>query len=410
MDRRAEAGSDPLPSSEESLWAAVSVGVLVTDGGRTVRQANPAAASLLTEPDAPLEGRLIESLVDPVDAPGVVHCLTEVIATGVRRSLRVPSAGTGRDLLLHVTRDGADDDGSPGVVVTVEDVTDVVSTDPLTEAMRSVLDHWPGIVGIVDDRANVVYLNDRARELLGHRQGEDQPDLRTTTLFGEEVFARYYGEIRPVLLEGATWSGMLPLAVGPTGETEMWVQLSAGVGPGRTIEWLAAMTGVEDQATALTDLAYRANHDPLTGLANRSLFLDRLRLALLRRDRARHPVTVAFVDLDGFKDVNDSEGHVAGDEVLRSVAERISRSVRPADTAARWGGDEFVVLCEDVGDGGHVECRLADAISRQPYRIGARDYWLTASVGTATSPPGPSVAAELVAAADAAMYRAKPRD
>ena len=276
--------------------------------------------------------------------------------------------------------------------------------------MRSVLDHWPGVVCIMDDRANIVYMNDRAREILRGRPGvdlSDPADLRTTGLFGEEVFARYYGDIRPVLLDGATWSGPLPLAVGPTGETEMWVQLSAGVGPERTIEWLVAMTGVEDHAAAPADVAHRANHDPLTGLVNRTLFLDRLRLALLRRDRARRPVTVAFLDLDGFKAVNDSEGHVAGDEVLREVGERIRLAVRPADTVARWGGDEFVVLCEDLGDQAHIERRLAECVGGRSFAVGTRDFRITASVGTATSPPASSTAEELVAEADAAMYRAK---
>jgi len=277
------------------------------------------------------------------------------------------------------------------------------------EAMQSVLDRWPGFDGIADDRANVVYLNDRAREMLGLR-GSGLPGLRTTDLFGAEVFARYYDEIRPVLLEGDTWSGVVPLAATPNGEVDVWVLLSAGVGAGGdTIEWLLAMTGAEEGVTATADLAFRANHDQMTGLANRSLFLDRLRLALLRRDRARHPVTVAFVDLNEFKSVNDSEGHRVGDDLLRLVSERISDTVRPADTVGRWGGDEFVVLCEDTGDGAPLERRLLDGISCDPFRVGDREFALSASVGTATSPPGPSDAEELVAAADAAMYRSKRR-
>ena len=407
MDRRSTGGGHGPSFEDVSVWAAVPVGVLVADSGRVIRQANAAAAALLAEASASLEGRLLESLVDPVDAPDLLRGVAEVIDTGERRSLRAPSAGTGHDLFLHLTRTDGGRERSTGVVVTVEDITDIVTTAPAVEAMRSVLDHWPGVVCIMDDRANIVYMNDRAREILRGRPGADLADLRTTGLFGEEVFARYYGDIRPVLLDGATWSGLLPVAVGPTGETEMWVQLSAGVGPDRTIEWLVAMTGVEDQAAAPADVAHRANHDPLTGLVNRTLFLDRLRLALLRRDRARRPVTVAFVDLDGFKAVNDSEGHVAGDEVLRQVGERIRLAVRPADTVARWGGDEFVVLCEDLGDQAHIERRLADCVGGRSFEVGSRDFRITASVGTATSPPASSTAEELVAEADAAMYRAK---
>ena len=409
MDRGAEGGHDPASFAAAPWWAAFPVGVLITDERRIVQSANPAAVALLAERDDRLEGRPLESLVDPVDTAEVLRCATEAMATGVRVSLRVPSPSTGDDLFLRIAREGGGDQERTSLVVTVEDVTDILTTDPVMEAMRSVLDHWPGFVGIVDDRANVVYVNNRAREMMGHTAEEDLSHLRTTDILGEETFALYYGDIRPVLLDRGTWSGMLPVAAGPEERSEMWVQLSAGVGPNRTIDWLVVVTGAEDHATAPADVAHRATHDPLTGLANRTLFLDRLRLSLLRRDRARHPVTVAFVDLDGFKAVNDTAGHLVGDAVLRSVAERIAGSVRPADTAARWGGDEFVVLCEDVGDGVHVERRIADAISAEPFRIGDRDFSLTASVGTATSPPGPSGAEELVAAADAAMYRTKTR-
>jgi diguanylate cyclase (GGDEF)-like protein len=155
------------------------------------------------------------------------------------------------------------------------------------------------------------------------------------------------------------------------------------------------------------DLRRRALHDPLTGLGNRDLFGDRLEAALVRRTPA--PLAVLFVDLDGFKDVNDSLGHAAGDEVLGEVADRIRSCLRPGDTAARLGGDEFALLVERVGSPSAavaVAMRILDAL-RAPVSAAGQPVTLTASIGVALAAPGGTSSQELLHRADAAMYRAK---
>jgi diguanylate cyclase (GGDEF)-like protein len=159
-------------------------------------------------------------------------------------------------------------------------------------------------------------------------------------------------------------------------------------------------------------LAYQATHDALTGLPNRALFLDRLDHALARARRSAGKVAVVFLDLDDFKIVNDTCGHAAGDAVLVGLAPRLAGALRPGDTIARFGGDEFVVLCEDLAGGDdaiQIGRRIIDAC-REPFRIGPCEHTLTASVGVALVADAHSAAAsEVVHDADAAMYRSKAR-
>jgi diguanylate cyclase (GGDEF)-like protein/PAS domain S-box-containing protein len=157
-------------------------------------------------------------------------------------------------------------------------------------------------------------------------------------------------------------------------------------------------------------LAHQAFHDPVTHLANRALFNERVRHAVARTLREGMGMAVLFVDLDDFKTVNDSLGHAVGDRVLLEVAQRISGSVRAADTAARFGGDEFAILLEDVHDmSTAVETaeRILDALSR-PLELEENHLVIRASLGISIAEPGnPTDADELIRNADAAMYIAK---
>jgi diguanylate cyclase (GGDEF)-like protein/PAS domain S-box-containing protein len=164
-------------------------------------------------------------------------------------------------------------------------------------------------------------------------------------------------------------------------------------------------------ATALARLRteermrYDALHDALTGLANRILLSDRLEHALARAAREASQTGVLFVDLDNFKEVNDVYGHAAGDAALAELGRRLRSALRPADTVARIGGDEFVAVCEDVDEAAAQSLaeRLQEAIA-EPFELGDRRHALRASVGVALGDDDPE---GLLARADAAVYRAK---
>ena len=157
-------------------------------------------------------------------------------------------------------------------------------------------------------------------------------------------------------------------------------------------------------------LTHQAFHDPVTGLANRALFAERVRHAIARTRRDHQSVAVVFLDLDDFKTINDSLGHAAGDEVLVEVAKRLATSVRATDTAARFGGDEFALLLEDI-EGVQEAADTADRVLETlalPLRVAHKELSLRCSIGISLVSGGsPAGAEELIRDADAAMYRAK---
>ena len=157
------------------------------------------------------------------------------------------------------------------------------------------------------------------------------------------------------------------------------------------------------------EIRHQALHDPLTGLPNRMLFLDRLNHTNARSRRSRASVGVLFIDIDRFKAINDSLSHEAGDELLRALGPRLNEAVRVEDTLARFGGDEFVVLCEETNDERDavaVAERVVTAFAR-PFIIHGVEYPVTASVGVALATAGSRDPEGLIRDADAAMYQAK---
>jgi diguanylate cyclase (GGDEF)-like protein len=156
-------------------------------------------------------------------------------------------------------------------------------------------------------------------------------------------------------------------------------------------------------------LNFLARYDPLTGLINRTLFADRLENAVAGARRDGSVVALMFLDVDGFKEVNDRHGHHVGDALLRQVAERLVGTVRESDTVARLGGDEFTVILEGgrrVEDAGQVATNVLKALA-EPYRVGRVDISVTSSIGIAAFPLDGETAAELLKGADIAMYSAK---
>jgi diguanylate cyclase (GGDEF)-like protein len=173
--------------------------------------------------------------------------------------------------------------------------------------------------------------------------------------------------------------------------------------------FVSVQRDVTARKIATQQLVYQAFHDALTGLPNRNLFFERLEHAMARSKRNRENFAVLFVDLDGFKNVNDSLGHAAGDAFLIEIARRLETCVRPGDSVARLGGDEFTILLEgiaDQADATNITGRILTSIA-ELCLISGQEMQCTASVGIAFQEPKNNDAQELLRHADLALYLAK---
>jgi diguanylate cyclase (GGDEF)-like protein/PAS domain S-box-containing protein len=191
----------------------------------------------------------------------------------------------------------------------------------------------------------------------------------------------------------------------------IWVSLSTTIvrdGEGRPTYMLSQMQDISERKEVEARLTHRASHDELTGLPNRGVLEERMMLAVNRQRRERKPISVLYLDLDGFKSVNDTYGHDAGDYMLVAVAKRLTALVRPTDVVSRLGGDEFAILCETMNEHGATQLakRIVEVVPK-PIEVEGESLTVTPSVGIALSRDPTIRPAELLADADMAMYFAK---
>jgi diguanylate cyclase (GGDEF)-like protein/PAS domain S-box-containing protein len=278
------------------------------------------------------------------------------------------------------------------------------------ERLATIVQATTDLVVVADIHGHPVYVNEAAR-----RAGVADLDARGLVSFGwYEVNSRrrLIDEGLPALQSGSVWIDDEIELVTASGKTLPVSQVLIGhVGANGVLEHIAAVCrDITERIELEHRLEFQANHDSLTGLPNRTLFLDRLSVAMARATRTGLPLAVLFFDLDHFKLVNDSYGHDLGDELLRLVSLRISEAVRPSDTVARFGGDEFVVLCDDLRSE-HTVMALATRLSaaiRRPVEVAGIEVDVSTSIGVAFHRASAHDRPEaLVRDADAAMYRAK---
>lgn len=274
--------------------------------------------------------------------------------------------------------------------------------------MRLVLDNVPTVVCEVDLEGGVRFANQRYYEFYGLRE-EDIAGKRIRDIAGNEAQAHYLSCI-PALREGKSvvYDRLATLRDGRIVHLE--VHLVPGrSGSGEVDRVYAMLSDITAHKQVEKLLTQQAVTDNLTGLPNRRLLMDRMAQSLAQARRTQRGIAVLYLDLDGFKQVNDSLGHAAGDELLRQVAARLSAAVRAGDTVARLGGDEFVVLldpCDTVQDAEVVAGKVINSLP-PGFKLTQGSAEVSASVGIALFPVDAMDAEGLLGHADRGLYAAK---
>ncbi|RZS58134.1 EAL domain-containing protein [Sphaerotilus mobilis] len=253
-----------------------------------------------------------------------------------------------------------------------------------------------------------------ANRALTHGTGHDLVDLigsDPAELLGGETAARAWQVVVDGLRLRGSWQGELRIARRDGGHYPAWlIASSVRDRAGAVSHWVCTTIDISDRKESERRIRFLAEHDVLTELPNRALCRERLRLAIQQAGRNGQKVGVLFIDLDRFKNINDSLGHHMGDGLLRSVALRLTEAVRAGDTVSRLGGDEFVVVLNgvvDIEEMAHVVEQRLIPLVRRPHAVQGAEIHVSCSVGVAVFPDDGNDLDELMRLADVAMYQAK---
>ncbi len=272
-----------------------------------------------------------------------------------------------------------------------------------------VLERMSEAVAISTDDGRVLKVNAAFEQITGFRDSDIIGQSRAK-IQSQRHDAQQYRAVEQIVQSEGRWKG------------EMWMRRADGVDFLASVEinrvegltgeqpvWVTVLSDITDRKLAEEELRFLANFDSLTGLPNRSMLLQRLQRAISRAKRHEQRVALLFIDLDRFKQINDSLGHAAGDELLRGVADRLRAVVREIDTTARLAGDEFVLLIEELSTPKDAMTSAHRVLERfiEPFSIQGSDVLISPSIGVALFPDDAETPDELIKCGDLAMYEAK---
>jgi len=396
----------------ESLLSNSNDGIVVLDSDLRFTYASPSMEQISGFPPEAMIGTDASAVVLEPQRTDLLDALARVIAdAGHVESLRVRvrhADGEPRWFAVRVSNN-FDDPAIAGVIVNVRDVTDTVAAETEAARLTEIFELTEDLVAVHDGDGILQYMNPACARFFGF-----DPDAAPIgTVWQVEELALQSGESPRFAGATRTWSTEVTLTGAAGTRVPFAVQVIGHHDvDGRIFRYSSVAHDISESRDLAASLERQALHDPLTGLPNRTLLEQRMRSGPPDQPGAVPGRSLLFIDLDHFKVINDSLGHAFGDRVLRAVAERVRSVVRPKDLVARFGGDEFVVLCEEtVGPetGRDIARRVRDVLLR-PVVIEDTPVHLGVSIGIAHDPAGcledPGA---LIRDADTAMYQAKAR-
>ncbi len=389
--------------------------VAVIDTVGVIQWVTPNVSTLLGWDPADLEGHNGLDYIHPDDLDHMISQLAEYEA---RTAVPVPVTVQmrHRDGSWHhvemVATDFLDHPDIGGIALSLRVVDERMAVELDRKRLTEIFELSSDMVVTMEVDGTLVYLNAAGRRFIGMAPDDPLGLFPLTTWVGPRHIDRLATEVPKAVLEHNVWTGEIEFIDGEGRLVPVLVQIVGHRDRDDRLRYVSAISRDISERKALeTRLAHEATHDPLTGLPNRTMLLNRLGAALARGRRQEKSVAVLFCDLDNFKVVNDSMGHGRGDQLLTLVARRLQDVLRPEDTVGRFGGDEFVILCEDIDgpeDAGAVAKRVEHAFNGA-FTFDGHEMFVGVSIGIAMAVKGEADPESLVRDADAAMYGAKNR-
>jgi len=380
--------------------------ITVVDADAKISYASPSISEVLGYEPMEVIGKSALELIHPDDRNRVVEASAQAIDDSVPASVEYRTlTKTGEIRVFEaITTDLTNEPSVAGFVTNARDVTERRAAERQAARLIEVLERSNEVVVLSEPSGRLVYSNPRAKEFLGLGDEHDVGELSSF-----ESRQRLRDEIMPLVRTHGLWTGELTLRTSDGNDVPVIATLQAHREDSEIVLISTLAHDITDLKRAQHRLEYEATHDALTGLPNRAMFLEVGEQALGRAQRHDSTTAVLFLDLDGFKEVNDSLGHDAGDRVLIEIARNLRVSVRTGDLVARLGGDEFCVLCENVESRDEMlelGQRICNTISL-PMSVHGRDVKIGASIGVSFDRGGVDKIGNLLRQADVALYRAK---
>lgn len=397
-----------------AVFQNAGVGVVLADNLGNFVECNPAFCTMVAYSQDELRSLNLQDITHP-DDKGEADRIRFEISNGTRDIFHFTKRYIAKDqrvVWVRLMVKAVHEDNSSDIRFIVAVVEDITERKRLEDHMRlaaTVFESTGEALFVTDANQHIILVNPAFTEITGYQPADvvgKTPKVLSSGRHGQEFYEHMWLSVA----ETGRWQGEIWDRRSSGEMFASWVNISAvRDGNGMVSNYVAVFSDITSRKQIEERLSYQANHDPLTRLPNRTLFNERLSRALARAHRNQTMVALLFIDLDKFKHVNDTMGHLAGDQLLQIVAERLSNCIRQGDTVARLSGDEFTIVLEDIADprdAALVAHKVLHLLS-DAFELSGGEAHISASIGVALYPVDSGDSQGLIKLADAAMYNSK---